>query len=72
MSDHKIASSGAAILWEVAMDGNLANVDGVERADRMSATGTPSPVPAILKAYTSKCEPVFFAIPYVIIEETKN
>ena len=59
MSDHKIASSGAAILWEVAMDGNLANVGGVKGADRMSATGTPSPAPAKSKAYTSKCEPIF-------------
>ena len=49
MSDQKIASSGAAIFWEVAMDGNLANADGVEGADRKSATGTPSPAPAILK-----------------------
>ena len=55
----KIASSGAAIFWEVAMDGNLANVDGVEGADRKSATETPSPAPAIIKAYTSKCEPIF-------------
>ena len=49
MSDQKIASSGAAIFWEVAMDGNLANADGVEGADTMSATGTPSPAPAIFK-----------------------
>ena len=49
MSDQKIASSGAAIFWEVAMDGNLANADGVEGADRKSATGTPSPAPAILR-----------------------
>ena len=54
MSDQKIASSGAAIFWEVAMDGNLANADGVEGADRKSATETPSPAPAIL------------LIPYVI------
>ncbi len=47
MSDQKIASSGAAIFWEVAMDGNLANVDGVEGAARMSATGTPSPIPTL-------------------------
>ena len=51
MSDQKIASSGAAIFWEVAMDGNLANVDGVKRADRKSATGIPSPAPA--KSQTS-------------------
>lgn len=48
MSDQKIASSGAAIFWKVAMDGNLANVDGVKGADRRSATETPSPAPAIL------------------------
>ena len=48
MSDQKIASSGAAIFWEVAMDGNLANVDGVEGADTMSATGIPSPAIDIL------------------------
>ena len=51
MSDQKIASSGAAIFWEVAMDGNLANVDGVEGADTMSATETPSPAPAIKKTF---------------------
>ncbi|MDY5818118.1 MAG: hypothetical protein SPK26_08830, partial [Treponema sp.] len=48
VSDQKIASNGAAIFWEVAMDGNLANADGVEGADTMSATETPSPAPAIL------------------------
>ena len=37
----------AAIFWEVAMDGSLANVDGVEGADTKSATGTPSPALAI-------------------------
>ena len=47
MSDQKIASSGAAIFWKVAMDGNLANGDGMEGADRKSATGIPSPAPAI-------------------------
>ena len=59
MSDQKIASNGAAIFWEVAMDGNLANEDGVKGADTMSATVTPSPAPAKIKAYTSKCEPIF-------------
>ena len=44
MSDLKIASSGAAILREVAKDGNLAKAAAVERAHRKCATVTASPV----------------------------
>ena len=64
MSDQKIASSGAAIFWEVAMDDNLANADGVEGADRKSATGTPSPAPAILRLPEISGS-FFFALKYL-------
>ena len=49
VNDRKIASSGAAIFREVAREGNLANEDAVEGADRTSATVTASPAPANMR-----------------------